>query len=133
MAKPKVVLCAEDDPAIQQMITDCLTDQGYTVRRGYGESALADAQAHPPDLVLLDMWQPGDTGPYQTFGERFIATLKANPPTAHTPIIVVTAWDAPADKALALGAELHLRKPFDIDVLITAVKAAIGPQAVAKE
>lgn len=121
------VLAIEDDPAIQDVITECLVGDGYTVRRGYGDAALASAQDDPPDLILLDMLMPGDAGIFQTAGENILNTIRHDPVLRGTPVIAITAWVEKAAAALAMGANDALVKPFPIADLSKMVKAAIGP------
>ncbi len=121
-----VVLAIEDDPAILDLITEYLIGEGYTVRRGYGDAALQSAQDSPPDLILLDMLMPGDTGIYQTAGENILNTIRHDPALQHIPVIVVTAWSEKAAHAVEMGADIALGKPFDLAYLGKVVKAAIG-------
>lgn len=121
------VLAIEDDPAIQDLITECLVGDGYTVRRGYGDAALQSAQDDPPDLILLDMLMPGETNGYQTAGENILHTIRHDPVLRGTPVIAITAWVEKAAAALAMGADDALVKPFPIADLAKKVQEAIGP------
>lgn len=122
-----VVLAIEDDDAIQDLYTAALVDLGYTVRRGYGDAALAAAMRDPPDMILLDLMQPGEHGHYETFGEQALILLRRNDSTRDTPVLVVTAWAEKAQRALTLGADDALVKPFVLGALFAAVERAVGP------
>ena len=57
------VLIVEDTPASLQLLSDLLTQAGYSVRQAQdGEMALLSAQERPPELVLLDIRMPGING-----------------------------------------------------------------------
>jgi signal transduction histidine kinase/DNA-binding response OmpR family regulator len=74
-----------------------------------GDSGLALAQEHIPDLVVCDVMMPGKDG--------FAVTqaLKTDPRSSHIPVILLTAKATQADKlsGLAHGADAYLSKPFD--------------------
>lgn len=72
----------------------------------------------PPDLILLDCMMPGMTG-YQVC-ER----LKADPETAHIPIVFVTSLDSEEDeeKGLRLGAVDYIIKPFRPAIVLARVE-----------
>ena len=57
------ILIADDDHKIVEMLRRTLTYEGYTVLTASdGKEALAQAQAHHPDLVVLDWMMPGLDG-----------------------------------------------------------------------
>lgn len=130
MGASKIILIIEDDQAIQDLITDCLTDDGYTIRRGFGDAALASALADPPDMIVMDLWMPGYTGGFASAGEYIIDTVRHNRATATTPIIVLTARMDKVASALLLGANRALAKPFDIAELSQVIAEQIGPPVV---
>lgn len=133
MGAPKVILVIEDDRAIQEVLTWCFTGEGYAVRRGSGDSALASALADPPNLIILDLWMTGETGGFMSAGEYILNTIRHHKVLKHTPVIVVTARRDLVGDALLLGANRVLSKPFDILELSRLVNAAIGPPTEAKE
>ena len=73
----------------------------------------------PPDLVLLDVMLPDESG------YDIVRKLRKNPATKKLPIIMVTAKTAEMDmiKGLDEGADDYIKKPFSIMELITRVKA----------
>ena len=80
-----VVLLVDDVPDNVAMLHDALDDAGYTVLVALdGESALRRARQALPDVVLLDAVMPGMDG------FEVARRLKADPATAHIPILFMT-------------------------------------------
>ncbi len=107
---PATILIVDDEALNRKLLEALLQPEGYvTVSVASGEEALALIAQRPPDLVLLDVRMPGMDG-YQV-----ATTLKANPATAHIPIIMVTAQVDRASRVVGLdaGAEEFLSKPVD--------------------
>ena len=84
-----------------------------------GPDALAACIAGRCDIVLLDVMMPGMDG------LEVCRRLKANPATAHLPVVMVTALDQPADRVRGLeaGADDFLTKPVDEVALIARVRS----------
>jgi two-component system, OmpR family, alkaline phosphatase synthesis response regulator PhoP len=121
------VVLAEDDPDIQLVARLALKRAGFTVRVvGNGREAIEAVQADPPDVVLLDWMMPELDGP------EACRRLKADPATAHIPIIFLTAksQESEIQRGLSLGAVGYVTKPFDALALGQQVKdivKASGP------
>ncbi|MFH0982830.1 MAG: response regulator [Planctomycetota bacterium] len=83
-----------------------------------GSSAVALAEAHRPDLVLLDVMLP------RMSGFEVCRRLKEQPSTRDMAVVIVTALDAPADleRAAECGADEYLTKPFERQVLLDCVR-----------
>jgi two-component system cell cycle response regulator len=83
-----------------------------------GKEALDICNRERVDVVLLDVMMPGMNG------FEVCKHIKANPRTAHVPVVMVTALDQPSDKlqGLEAGADDFLTKPVDDIALITRVK-----------
>ncbi len=112
------ILVVEDDPIIRQTVEFGLRRAGFDVRsEGDGPSALAAAEASPPDLVLLDLMLPGIDG--YGVAQQLRASDK------EVAIIMVTALDAESDKVRGLdaGADDYITKPFSMEELLARVRA----------
>jgi len=106
MERTPTVLVIDDDPEMLQLLKRTLELKGYHVDLAtdgvYGMAVLRETK---PDLVLLDIMMPGPDG-YQV-----LDSIRQH---SETPVIMVTAKcevDS-LQKALALGADDYVRKPF---------------------
>ncbi|MEY4756553.1 MAG: hypothetical protein RJA34_1451 [Pseudomonadota bacterium] len=121
------LLLAEDNLMNQEIARELLQDLGFVVDiADDGEAALALAEQHPYELVLLDIQMPRMDG---LQAARRIRTL---PAYANTPLIAMTANAFAEDKAAALAAGMndHIAKPVDPDLLCRTLAAWL-PQALA--
>lgn len=118
------VLVVDDDRVIQQLLEVNLELEGYQVAKASnGEEALALVRSFKPDLVLLDVMMP------KVDGRETCRRIKADPATAHTPIIFLSAraQDMDVNSGLELGASAYITKPFDpVDLLETVAKVLDG-------
>ncbi len=113
------VLIADDDRKIIDMLRRTLAYEGYhVVTAADGREALAQAQAHRPDVVVLDWLMPGLDG--VTVAQR-IREADA------TPILMLTAKDAIEDRVQGLdsGADDYLVKPFAPAELLARLRALL--------
>lgn len=105
------VMCVEDDPDIRMILEFSLgTVGGYDVRCcPGGRSAVAEAPAFRPDLVLLDVMMPDLSGP-----ETLVA-LRELPAMQGVPVVFMTAKAMPEEleQLLEHGATGLIVKPFD--------------------
>ncbi|MCW2598711.1 MAG: response regulator receiver modulated diguanylate cyclase [Frankiales bacterium] len=112
------ILVVDDDPVVTRFLTTDLTLEGYEVDVLADGSLALDFAAHSlPDLVLLDVELPGLNG------FEVLRQLRANPPTASLPVILLTGRSDPTDKVLGLraGADDYVVKPFDTLELLARV------------
>ncbi|MBR1830950.1 MAG: response regulator transcription factor [Ruminiclostridium sp.] len=110
------ILIVEDNKELQQLLTDFLRADGYTVSTAEnGEKALSLYEKYGARLVLLDINLPGMDG---------FAVCEAIRKSGNTPIIILTARVSKEDKlnGLILGADDYLEKPYDIDILLAKIK-----------
>lgn len=111
------ILVVDDDHAILDMIADLLGYEGYVVRPvGDGSSAIAQARADPPALILLDLMMP------ELSGWQVIAALRAVPETQAIPIVLLSARRDLATVAQGLDVPRFLEKPFELDDLLKIVR-----------
>jgi two-component system response regulator AtoC len=115
------IFVVDDEPAMGENIQRMLKFPETTVT-AYADpiKGLADALAHPPDLVLLDMRMPGMSG------EELFARLHQAHPTV--PIVFLTAFGSVEGAVVAMrnGAFDYLQKPFKRDDLLLVVKRALA-------
>lgn len=110
----RTILVVDDSRTNLNVIGKRLTQMGYlTALADNGGEAIDLISARGFDLVLLDLVMPGMTG------LQVLAELRGRPETIDLPVIVITARGDPetAVQALAAGADDHVAKPFDFDVL----------------
>ena len=120
MAEQKIsVLVIDDDPALLKLMKRTLELEGYEVTTaGDGETGLQFIQEREPSLVLLDIMMPGLDG-YQV--------IQAAREIGEMPIVMLTAKDRPQDvvKAIDLGVDDYLTKPFNTEQLLDRVKRVL--------
>jgi len=119
---PRRVLIVEDDPRIRTMLGKGLRRAGFdatSVEDGATAVAYATA-AEPFDLIVLDLGLP------DIDGLDVMRRLRAA--RVETPIVILTARDAVADKITALngGAQDYLTKPFSIEELLARVRLRLA-------
>lgn len=124
------VLVIDDTPLNQQILTEILGNEGYTLKFAVdGETGLACARELKPDLVLLDMVLPG------MMGTDVLAILKHELP--ETLVILTTAYGSEeiAIKAMRAGVNDYIinKRPFDADEVREVVKRAVTEAILRKE
>ena len=121
-ARP-LVLVADDDDDIRQLVTFRLERAGYDVVGACdGEEALRLAIERQPDLAVLDVMMPKLTGYDVT------QRLRASDETKRIPVILLTARVQEADVArgFEVGADDYMKKPFSPQELRARVQAILG-------
>jgi CheY-like chemotaxis protein len=109
--RPVTVLYIEDNASNVELMAEVLRRHGgaHLLVATDGQSGLALAARHRPDLVLLDLHLPDLTG------EEVLHRLQ---PSAATVVAVsADATRAQIDRVLALGAATYVTKPFDVSVI----------------
>jgi two-component system KDP operon response regulator KdpE len=112
------VLVVDDDARLRKTLELNLRARGYTADlAASGEAALRLAATHRPDVVLLDLGLPGIDG------IEVIAGIRG---WSNVPIVVLSGRETEAMKvrALDLGADDYLTKPFGMDELFARLRAA---------
>jgi DNA-binding response OmpR family regulator len=118
-----LVLVAEDDEDILELISLILDRSGYrVVRAGDGEEALALARSAQPALVMLDVMMP------RLDGYAVARRMRQDDATARIPILLVTAraQDGDVKRGFEAGANDYLRKPFMPEELEAHLEAILG-------
>jgi DNA-binding response OmpR family regulator len=117
------ILLVDDEAAIRTMVARVLGNHYKVTAVSDPHEALSfasqQAQIH---LLLLDVMMPGMDG------FELAKQLRILPSCAKTPIMFLTARDAPGDKirGIQAGARNYITKPFSIDDLTARVKKALG-------
>ena len=119
----KNILVVEDSATDREFLTDLLTKNGYKVETAQNaEEALAKAKSLHPDLVLMDVVMPGESG--------FQATraLSKDEATKKIPVIICTSKGQDTDRAWGMkqGARDYIVKPVKAPELLKKISAALG-------
>ena len=120
------VLVVEDEAALLTLLRYNLERQGFRVEEaGDGQEALLRVAEARPDLVLLDWMLPSLSG------IEVCRQLRRRPATRDLPIIMVTARteDQDAVRALDLGADDYITKPFVMEALMARIRALLRRSA----
>ena len=113
------VLVVDDDPALAEMLTIVLRNEGFEPRVcATGDQALGAFREFRPDLVLLDLMLPGKDG---------LDVCRDIRAESGTPIVMLTAKSDTVDIVLGLesGADDYVVKPFKPKELIARVRARV--------
>jgi len=115
------VVIAEDEALIRMDLAEMLAEEGYDVvgEAGDGEAAVALAEQHRPDLVVLDVKMPrldGISAAQRISGQRI------------APVVILTAFSQRdlVERASKAGAMAYLVKPFTKNDLVPAVEMAVS-------
>ena len=120
-ARP-TVLVVEDEAPLLTLLRYNLERQGFRVEEAAdGQEALLRVAEARPDLVLLDWMLPSLSG------IEVCRQLRRRPATRDLPIIMVTARteDQDAVRALDLGADDYITKPFVMEALMARIRALL--------
>jgi DNA-binding response OmpR family regulator len=113
----KRVLVVDDEAAILRIIGTSLRVFGYDViTSSSGEEALKLIESEKPDIMLLDVLMPGMNG-FETIQKLRI--------TSQIPIIVFSARSSSREKALGLGANEFIAKPFTPEQMAKRISAVL--------
>lgn len=112
----KRIIVADDDPAILEVITMMLEDEGYEVTSSVNGQTVEKVHGVMPDLILLDIWMSGMDG------RDICKYLRTQKKTMHIPIVMISANRDAAAIALDAGATDFLAKPFEMNALLAIVE-----------
>jgi len=117
-----MIYCVEDDDAIRELVVYALQGAGYEAV-GCADGAVFFRKFSPEgaELVLLDVMLPGEDG------LQILRRLRADPAAERVPVIMLTALSSEIDKvrALDLGADDYLTKPFGMMELLARIRAVL--------
>jgi two-component system phosphate regulon response regulator PhoB len=118
----KTIVVIERDKCIQEILTNLLMNQGFTVKSlMFEESALQTVMDLKPCCIVLDIMRVSEVG------TKLCRQFKENEYTSHIPIIALST-QSKAKTLKGVWADEVILKPFDIDDVI----AAIENQAILK-
>jgi len=117
--RPLILIC-DDELPLRELIKAALGDQYDYVEAADAKEAEA-AMAHNPEAIVLDVMLPGKSG------IDFLSELRSGAEET-PPVVVVSAWQSPADEkaALGAGADAFIGKPFDPEDLAAVVEGLIA-------
>ncbi len=121
------ILVVEDDPTINQAVTDRLRAEGFVVHQAFdGPSAVAAHEEHAPDLIVLDVMLPGFDG---------IEVCRRVQAVRPVPVLMLTARDDETDLlvGLGIGADDYVTKPFSMREVVARVRALLRRVERARE
>ena len=121
------ILIVEDDRTVSHFMARAIEDAGYQVITAETAGlAVTLFQSHLPSVVLLDLGLPDEDGLV------ILGKMKASRP--EIPVIVVSAriWEDEKVKALDMGADDYVIKPFGIPELLARIRTALRHAAAAK-
>ncbi len=120
------LLLADDSITIQKVIGITFVNEDFDLTVvDNGDSALEQARAQRPDLILADVFMPGKNG------YELCAAVKADPVLAGVPVLLLTGTFEPFDegKASSAGADGWIAKPFESQTLIARVRELLDKGA----
>lgn len=124
------ILIVDDVPAnVKLLEVRLLAEYLEVLTANSGFQALEICESTQVDVVLLDVMMPGIDG------FEVCERLKANPRTAHIPVVMVTALDQPSDRVRGLkaGADDFLTKPVNDLQLVSRVKSLVRLKTLSDE
>ncbi len=126
-----IIAVLDNDPSFLSLMHDVLTDEGYrTLRWQASEWARAYALIRrlQPHLVILDLWMEE-----RDDGWAFLKRLWGDAETTHIPALIVTgepdSLPVPVDALHAMRCQV-VEKPFNLQDLLDAIVAVLGPSPV---
>ena len=119
-----LLLYVEDNPANLQLVEEIVRIRGDLRQMSAPDAQLGIelARTHEPQLILMDINLPGLSG------KDALSVLRADPATAHIPVIALTANAMAGDVArgLAAGFFRYVTKPIEVNKLNAAIDDALG-------
>lgn len=129
-AQRGTVAVVDDTRDSLRLLEEILAEQGYHVRPALqARRALADIQANPPDLILLDIMMP------EMDGYAVCAALKADERTQDIPVIFISALHETFDKmkAFSMGGVDYITKPYHIEEVLARVATHMALRQMQKQ
>jgi len=123
---PAKILIIEDDKDMATVLAMRLTKAGFEVKFAQ-DAAFGVKEAHKfkPQLIILDLGLPAGGG------FAVLERLKLSTHTDQIPVFVLTGSgdDSNKEKALQMGAQQYIPKPYEFETLLSEIKKAVGEPA----
>ena len=120
MSADNLVLVVDDEPAIRRFLRTTLESQNYRVEEAEsGKAALDKMKRMPASVVVLDLGLP------DIDGLEVLAQLRASGSSVPAIVLSSRTDEAGKVKALDLGADDYVTKPFGMDELLARLRAAL--------
>lgn len=114
-------MLAEDDVTMVSLLQMLLTMEGYqVVALGGAEDVLSAMRRQPPDLLILDVYRPGQSG------LEVVRDIRAADDLKHIFVVMTSGMDH-RNECLSSGADDFLLKPFMPDDFLSTVKRHMKP------
>ena len=127
----KNLLLIDDEPDLLVLMKKLLKKQGYLVSDAHGgREGLKIAREKHPDIIVLDAMMP------DIDGWDVARELKSDPDTRDIPIVMLTVMSEPKYQKMSFdysGADWHVPKPFEPDMLFSILSLAVEDRSVIEE
>lgn len=120
----RTIMIVDDQPEVRELVELTLRSQQFNIiQASSGSTAIEEARAELPDLILMDVMMPGDIDGYEA-----VRTLKNDPATKDIVIFMLTAKGQKSDyeQGMVVGADGYFTKPFSPLELIKKVEEIIA-------
>lgn len=124
------ILIVDDERDIRELISDILKDEGFTTRlAGTSEACMAEINAEPPALMILDIWLKDSA----MDGIDILKCVKRDNPDV--PVVIISGHGniEIAVAAIKQGAYDFIEKPFNIDQLMVVITRAMETARLRQE
>jgi len=121
VSQRRVILIVDDEPEHRSLLADLLSDRYQVLTARNGEEGIAIARSEGPDLILLDVRLPRQSG------LSVCQSLRSEELTRDIPIIVVTGHDNQEARTMAfrMGADDFLSKPYSLDEALARIESKV--------
>jgi CheY-like chemotaxis protein len=118
-----LIMIADADPYVREMVSRFLTESGYAVTAVEdGYQALDGARKNLPRVILADILLP------RLDGLALCRLLKGDPETADIVTVIVFSVLSAEERAKRAGADAFIKKPLERARLLATLEAAMGTQ-----
>ena len=124
------ILIVDDESDIRKLISDILTDEGFSTRlAGTSTEAMLELNENPPALLILDIWLKDS----KMDGIDILMEVKRDNP--EIPVVIISGHGniEIAVEAIKQGAYDFIEKPFNIDQLLVVIRRAMETALLRRE